>query len=208
MTLAAKENVDRPYNPEQWAGDGPLTIVDPAEIEAADAYEQRIRQEAHFQFKRLKDDANAIYGAVKGMPGVRNTKKWVEILEKAGDEIGNGRFLVRYLGAERYLEPETVAVLITFRQSLIADLPKARAADIMMIDAAVVAYYNMLRVQGWIGNLSLVVERELFGQDPLSEIHGETVGRRLEEQVRRLAEVMLPLQEKAHKMMARSLSAV
>jgi hypothetical protein len=36
-----------------------------------------------------------------------------EVLEKAGDEIGNGCFIVRQLGAERYLDYETVAVLIT-----------------------------------------------------------------------------------------------
>ena len=39
-------------------------------------------------------------------------------------------------------------------------------------DGAVIAYYNMLRVQGWIGSLCLTVERQLFGQAPLSEIHG------------------------------------
>ena len=62
--------------------------------------------------------------------------------------IGNGRFLVRQFGAERYLEPETVAVLITLRQALIADLPHATAANIMVIDAAVTAYYNLLRAAG------------------------------------------------------------
>jgi hypothetical protein len=127
------------------------------------------------------------------------------MLEKVGDSLGNGRFLVQQLGAERYLDPAMVAALITLRQNLLADLKRPTAADIMIIDSAVLAYYNMLRVQGWIGNLSLVVERKLFGQTPLNEIHGEHVGDKLREELHRLGEVLLPLQERAHKMMLRSL---
>jgi hypothetical protein len=130
------------------------------------------------------------------------------LLERSGDEIGNGRFIVRCLGAERYLDNETVAVLVTLRQNLIADLQDATASDIMMIDTAIIAYFNLLRVQGWIGNLCLVVERDAFGQEPLNYYHGDTVGNRLEEQLRRLAEVMLPLQERSHRMMIRSLEAL
>jgi hypothetical protein len=72
----------------------------------------------------------------------------------------------------------------------------------------VIAYYNMLRAQGWIGNLSLVVERELFGQEPLNAIHGAMVGDALEEKLRRLAEIIVPLQERSTRMMLRSLEAL
>jgi hypothetical protein len=128
------------------------------------------------------------------------------MLEKAGDEIGNGRFLVRMLGAERYLEPETVAVLITFRQELLAERKRTTAADVMMVDTAVVGYYNFMRVQGWIGNVALVVERDLFGQNSLSEMQWSDSGERLREELRRLGEDLLPLLDRVHKMMARSLS--
>ena len=37
------------------------------------------------------------------------------------------------------------------------------AADLTMIETAVVSYYNFLRVQGWIGNLALVFECEASG---------------------------------------------
>ncbi len=78
----------------------------------------------------------------------------------------------------------------------------------MMGDSAVSAYYNMLRTQGWIGNLSLVVERGLFGQTPQDDIHGPKKVEEIENHLRRLAETMLPLQDRFHKMMARSLAAV
>lgn len=68
-----------------------------------------------------------------------------------------------------------------------------------------VAYYNFLRIQGWIGNLALVFERELFGQTPLNEVHGPTAGDRLRDDLERLSEVMLPLQDRVHRMMIRSL---
>lgn len=183
------------------------TLALPNPDELANEHERRIQAEANTQFKRLKDEARAIFGTVRGRPGVRTPIKWKEMLEKAGDDVGNGRFIVRQLGAERYLEPETVAVLITLRQNLLAEINKPSAADIMMIDAAVIAYFNMLRVQGWIGNLSLAVERELFGQAPLNEIHGPQIAEKIEEHLRRLAETMLPLQDRAHKMMVRSLAA-
>lgn len=172
----------------------------------AEEHEKRFRERQAVQFQRLKDEAKALFGMVEGRPGVISARHWQELLEKAGDYIGNGRFIVRCLGAERYLDAETVAVLITFRQNLIADIEKPSAADLMMIDTAVVAYYNFLRVQGWIGNAALVFEGELFGKEPLNEIHGSTVGDRLRDQIERLAEVMMPLQDRAHRMLVRSLA--
>ncbi len=174
----------------------------------AAAHEERVQTELTAQFQMLKDEARAIYGLVNGRRGVRRAEDWAKMLEKAGDEIANGRFIVRCLGAERYLDSETVAVLLSLRQNLIGDLKSASAANIMMIDTAVISYYNYIRVQGWIGNLSLVFERELFGKEPLNEFHGAEVGDKLEEQLRRLAEVILPLQDRAHRMMMRSLAAI
>ena len=176
------------------------------EDRSAEAYEERIRRQQHKQLQRLKDEAQALFGMVEGRPGVTSLARLRDLLEKAGDDIGNGRFIVRCLGAERYLDASTVAVLLTLRQNLISEIAKPSTADIMMIDAAVIAYYNFLRVQGWIGNLNLVVERELFGGAPLSEIHGPTLGQKLRDDLERLSEVILPLQDRCHRMMARSLA--
>ena len=85
-------------------------------------------------------------------------------------------------------------------------MQSATAADLMIIDTALIAYYNVLRVQGWIGNLSLIFEREAFGQASLNEIHGPELGDRLREQLERLSEVILPLQDRCHRMMVRSLA--
>ena len=172
----------------------------------ADEYKRRIAEQQKKQFQILKDEAHTIFAMVNGRPGVTSLAQLQKLLEKAGDEIGNGRFIVRYLGAERYLEAGTVAVLLTLRQNLIAEIGRPTTADMMIIDTAVVAYYNFLRVQGWIGNLALIFERAAFGQASLNEIHGPELGDRLWEQVERLSEVILPLQDRCHRMMIRSLA--
>ena len=71
---------------------------DPESEARAEEFEQQCRTEATLQFKCLKDEAQAIYGLTRGRVGVRSREKWAELLEKACDEIGNGRFIVRCLG--------------------------------------------------------------------------------------------------------------
>jgi hypothetical protein len=96
-----------------------------------------------------------------------------------------------------------MATLTQLRQDLLANIEKPTAADTISADIAIIAYRNLLRVQGWIGSLCLTVERELFGQEPLNEIHGSTVGKELEQNLRRLEEHVLLL-ERCHRMVARS----
>jgi len=75
----------------------------------------------------------------------------------------------------------------------------------MLADSAMLAYRNLLRVQGWIGSLCLVVERELFGQVPVSEANGATAGERIEREVHQLEQSLMPLLDRAHRMLVRSL---
>jgi hypothetical protein len=99
-----------------------------------------------------------------------------------------------------------MATLVQLRRELLTGIENPTAADTMMADSAIIAYHNMLRVQGWIGNLCLVVERKLFGQEPLNQLHGPTVGKQLTEEIRRLEEVMLPLLERCHRMVTKSIA--
>jgi hypothetical protein len=83
----------------------------------------------------------------------------------------------------------------------------------MVIDLAVMTYHNALRVQGWIGDLALVIEHELFGEDSLKvklcgqfgpQFNGFTV----EEALRRLREHLLPVWERANQQLIRNLEAL
>ncbi|MGI9482022.1 MAG: hypothetical protein ACR2OR_06665 [Hyphomicrobiales bacterium] len=169
---------------------------------------QALRQKtAEEQFEKLKDEAQAVFGQVKGgYNGVKSTKEWDAILEEARDSISNGSFLVRCLGAERFLDFRTVAVLITYRQNLIAELDNATAANMMLIDAAVMSFHNMLRAQGWLGNLCLEFEGELFARRlPDNPIRYEKI-QDLEQGMKRMNDVILPHIDRAQKMLIRALT--
>ena len=38
----------------------------------------------------------------------------------------------------------------------------------MMIDSALVSYYYMLKLSGWVGNLAVAAESEMFGRASLT----------------------------------------
>jgi hypothetical protein len=173
---------------------------------AGEAHEKRVAAERNTQFVELRDRAQALLAAVKGRPGVCRNEDWQRIFQLAKLNYQSGRFLIEQLGAERYLEPELMATLAQLRRDLLVGIENPSAADTMTADSAIIAYHNMLRVQGWIGNLCLVVERKLFGQEPLNQFHGHTVGKQLTEEIRRLEEVMLPLLERCHRMMTKSIT--
>jgi hypothetical protein len=176
------------------------------EIESGEDFERRIQEENNAQFQMLRDHAQALIAAVKGSRAIRRPEDWDAIFQKAKVEYTSGRFIIEQLGAERFLEPKLMATLAQLRQDLLAGINRPTAADKMVADSAILAYRNMLRVQGWIGNLCLVVERELFGQAPLNKLHGHTVGKQLTNEIVRLEEVLMPLLERCHRMMARSIA--
>jgi hypothetical protein len=171
---------------------------------AAEEHERRVTVELNSRYEALRDQAQALFAAVKGRRGVYRDEDWQRIFREAKSNYGTGRFLVEKLGAERYLEPELMATLTQLRRDLLDDIESPTAADTMMADSAVLAYHNMLRVQGWIGNICLTVERELFGQVPLNELQGEKAAETLKDQITRLEVHLVPLLDRCHRMMARS----
>jgi hypothetical protein len=67
------------------------------------------------------------------------------------------------LGAGRYLDYERALTPSHLRQQLLSGIEQPTMADKIAADTAVLAYYNVMRMESWIGNLCLVVERELTG---------------------------------------------
>jgi hypothetical protein len=182
----------------------PAVFPDPA----AETHERRVTAELNAQHQELREQAQALLAAVKGQRGIRKEEDWQAVFKQARLDQDSGHFLIKRLGAERFLEPELMATLAQLLKDLLAGIEQPTTADRMMADSAVIAYYNMLRVQGWIGSLCLIVERDLFGQASLSDIHGPTVGNQLTEQIARLEDVLMPLLDRCHRMMARSLASL
>jgi hypothetical protein len=83
----------------------------------------------------------------------------------------------------------------------------------MAIDLAVMAYDNALQIQGWVGDLALVIEQELFAEDALKvalrQRHGRQVeGFAVEEAVGRLKEQLLPVCERVNRQLLSNLQAL
>ncbi len=88
-----------------------------------------------------------------------------------------------------------------------------RPAMTMVIDLAVMSYYNALRVQGWIGDLALTIEHECFAGESLKvklrQQYGTSFdGFAVEEQLQRLKAQLLPLFERANRQLLQNLQAL
>ena len=169
-------------------------------------YEIEVEQYKNQQHRELQMQARALFRTVKGLPGVTRQERWNELVEKTVAEYPNGQFLMERMGAKRYLDPELMAVLMHLRQQLLAEIEQPTMIDHMHADSAILAYRHMLRIQEWIDSICLTVERALFGQESLQEIHGEKVGDKLEEQLRKLENDLMPLLHRSQKMLHAALA--
>ncbi len=187
---------------------GDLVERTPEEIEAALAAAQAERDRRVMQ---LRHDARAVYSAMEGWQQIGSRDDWAQSCQQALESYDSGRFLIEQLGAERYLEPKLMAVLLGLRRGLVGS-DGGSAAEAMLADVAILSYYNTLRIQQWIGDLAVSIEHEFFAQDsPTARFeaqHGRGTGLVVEERLARLAEELLPLQERANRMVVRNLKAL
>ena len=124
----------------------------------------------------------------------------------------SGGFLLERLGAQRYLDPKLMATLLSLRQRLLDEWAITSAAETMLVDLALLSYYDALRVQGWTGDLAVRIEHEFFGDDAFTKMaregHRRTERFAVEDRVRRLSEQLMPLFDRANRMMIRNLKAI
>ena len=109
-----------------------------------------------------------------------------------------------------------MAVLLVLRRRLIDEHGATTAAELMLIDVAVLSYYHTLRINGWIGNFALLIESEFFGTSGPSADFQDRYGRgshringlSVERHVERIGEQLLPLLDRCNRMMLRNLKAL
>ena len=98
---------------------------------------------------------------------IKTQEDWERAYELAERDYRSGAFLIEQLGGHRFLDPSVVAVLQVLRQNLIEDHDIQSAAEFMLMDLALMAYYNTLKGQRMLGDLTTQIERELFRGDSL-----------------------------------------
>jgi hypothetical protein len=161
----------------------------------------------------LSDNAMAVTRAMSRRysgPGERETQT-----EQALASYDEGSFLIDRLGAEAVLDQDLAAVLLQYRRGLIDEYGSTPAA-MMLIDRAVAAYQDFIRIEGWAGNLSIHIEHEFFGRHgPSAEFRdrygrgGGTIrGLSVEEHLAHLRESLLPLAERYGRVMCEALAAL
>ena len=135
--------------------------------------------------------------------------------ERVLSRYASGSFLIDRLGAIGVVDQDLVVVLLDLRRQLIVEYGNS-PATMMLIDRAVAAYQDFIRIAGWTGNAALMVEHEFFGVDRPSanvldrygretrEIRGVSV----EEHINRLSQDLIPLAERCARTMREALAAL
>lgn len=176
-------------------------IADPA----AELHEAKVQSELNAQFLELRRQAQNIFEAIKGRRGASSEEYWQQVFAKAKADYENGNFLMGRMGASRQLDLPLVATLLQLRHGLLDGIENPSAGDQMLADTAIMAYRNLMRIQGWLGSLCLEVERELFGQRSLDAVLGSTEAAEANRQVDRLEQTLFPALDRAHRMLMRAL---
>ena len=149
---------------------------------------------------------------MEGWHRVETLEEWQQVCATSRKEYDTGKFLLDQLGAERYLDPKLMATLWYLRKTIVADSQATTAAEFMLIDMAILAYYNTLRIQGWVGDLALHIEHAFFGKAaPSVQVrlqYGELQGLTAEEHIKRLQEQILPLLDRSNRLVVRNLKAL
>ena len=173
--------------------------------DSAAKHEAKVQVELNLQFLELRRQAQGTFEAIKGRRGAKNEDNWLEVVAKAELDYDNGNFLIGRMGACRQLDLPLVATLLRVRKELLAGIDSPTAGDRMLADSAIISYRNLLRIQGWIGSVCLLIERELFGQRSMDDILGASETAEVIAQVERLEQTLLPALDRAHRMLIRAL---
>jgi hypothetical protein len=175
-------------------------------------YERRLAERQ----ERLRRDADASARAMDGWARVETEEQWRETVRKAAEDLEDGSALIDRLGAERHLDPQMMAMLLVLRRGLIDGHGAAGAAELMLVDCAVISYYQYLRINGWVGDVAALIEAEFFGtagpsarfQDRHGRGSHRIDGLRVEDHVGRMGEQLLPLLDRCNRMLLRNLKGL
>ena len=185
----------------------PLTPEQLAAQAEADERDRQRRLEWALVVQALNDNSLAV---VRAMRRFRN-ETGQEQIERVLTSYEAGSFLVDRLGAGLVVDQDLAVVLLNLRRRLIDEYGTGPAA-MMLIDRAVSAYRDFIRISGWTGNTALMVEAEFFGRDrPLAgfrDRHGEIRGLTVEQHIARLQENLIPLAERCGRVMREALAAL
>ena len=131
-------------------------------------YQEQYRRGLSKRQGRLVQEAQALLRAMDGWSAIETAEDWDRTIVQADTDLQSGAFLIERLGGQRYLDPSLMGALVVLRRQLIEEHGACTAAEMMMIDSAILSYYHMLKINGWVGNLAVAAESEMFGRASLT----------------------------------------
>jgi hypothetical protein len=186
--------------------DDPVTLHSEKELAQSSAlHERKVQNELNEQHRILMQQAKGVFAAIKGRRGAGKEEYWRDVFAQAKIDYERGKFLIERLGADRQLDLPLFATLTQLRQNLLSGIDNPTVGDHLLADTVIIAYRNLLRIQGWIGSTACIVQRELFGQEPLESSHGYGEALKIEKCVEQLEQTLIPLLDRAQRMMIRAL---
>jgi len=191
----------------------PVALTAEQIVAQAEAEERNLgRQlESETLVQLLRNDA---MGVTRAMQRFRHENEQAQI-ERVLGGYETGSFLLDRLGAGCALDQDLTIVLLALRRRLTEEHGNTPAAT-MLIDRAVIAYRDLLRITGWTGNLALLVEAEFFGsKGPRAHFRdrngreGRVIrGLTVEQHIARLREGLIPLAERCGRVMREALGGL
>jgi hypothetical protein len=189
-----------------------LTPEQLAELAEAHKREARYRQEWDAINAALRDNSMAV---TRAMARWHRPDERERHTERVLTQFESGAFLLDRLGAAGVIDQGLATVLLRFRHRLIEEYGDGSAA-LMLIDRAVSAYQDFIRVTGWVGNLAIHIEHEFFGLNGPSANFRDRYGREgrnirglsVEEHLARLRDELIPLAERCSGVMHDALTGL
>jgi hypothetical protein len=186
----------------------PLTPEQAAALAEAEERDRQRQLEWASTVRAIEDNSMAVFRA---MGRFRDESEQAQV-ERVLASNEDGRFLIDRLGAEMVRDQDLAVVLLDLRRRLRAEYAGSPAA-VMLIDRAVSAYHDFIRVSSWAGNLAIHIEHEFFGRDGPSAEFRDRYGREgkavrgltVEQHLHHLRESLLPLAERCGRVMREAL---
>jgi hypothetical protein len=193
----------------------PPNALSATERTALEARYAQLQEHQESVYEQLLLDAQACARAMRPSPSLDGPAAWQDIVSSSLDDHRSGHSLMHHLGAARLLDPATTGMLLAIRRGLIEENNATSMVEYVLIDMAIVAFANAMRLQSIVGNTSLVIEGEMFGQPALRAKWGKTAGGRseiqglaIDEHVAKLRDTIMPLVASLHRMGRESVEAL
>ena len=163
--------------------------------------------------RRIKEAADVLKRSYPELSALQTQEDWERATELLHEDYRSGQFLLDTLGADRYVETRISMTILLIRKKMIEDLQIESAAEFMLMDAALMANYNGIKLQRMFGDLATQVERELFHDDSLSVNlkeggNLEVANFKVEAMLNRASDKLMSLIDRTNKMMIRNIKAI